>query len=112
MRELIHRYNQQGLAGLEDGHKTNPGGQKPLLTQEEQQALWQALQNPPSDGGVWTAPKVAAWIQANTGKTLCDYSALRYLYRLGFTLQRPRPRHQKAADPEEQAAFKKKFRRR
>ncbi|HEU4742466.1 MAG TPA: winged helix-turn-helix domain-containing protein [Meiothermus sp.] len=51
-------------------------------------------------------PKVVQWVK-NTAKTLADVTAWTYLRRLGFSLQTPRPRHERKATPEEQAAFKK-----
>lgn len=106
--KLILRYNAEGPEGLIDKHRYNPGGDKrALLNKEEQQALWQALQERPPDGGVWTAPKVAQWVKEHTGKTMATITAWTYLRRLGFTLQRPRPRHTRAATAEEREAFKK-----
>jgi transposase len=65
------------------------------------------LRATPDDGGLWTAPKVAAWIAERTGMTVDASTAWRAMRRLGFTLQVPRPRHRGAATAEEQAAFKK-----
>jgi len=107
--KLIRRYNAEGPQGLIDKHRYNPGGDKrALLNQEEQQALRRALQARPPDGGVWTARKVAHWVQAHTGKSMAEVTAWTYLRRLGFSLQRPRPRHTRAASKQEQEAFKKK----
>lgn len=107
--KLVVRYNKAGLAGLVDGHQDNPGGdQRAILSEEEQLALMKALEGKAPDGGLWTAPKVAAWVKENTGKTLKGTTPWRYLRRLGFTLQVPRPSHEQEATPEEQAAFKKK----
>ncbi|MER3555931.1 MAG: hypothetical protein C4331_16735 [Meiothermus sp.] len=74
----------------------NPRGSRPILNQEEQQAPW----GPAPDGGLWTAPKVTAWVYERWDKNLWGTTPLRYLHRLGFRLKRPRPRHR-------QAAFKK-----
>jgi transposase len=107
--QLVRRYNQEGPQSLRDGRYDNQSGrQRAILSPEEQQALWQALQQRPADGGLWTAAKVAHWVKAHTGKVMAEITAWTYLQRLGFSLQRPRPRHTQAASPQVEAAFKKK----
>jgi transposase len=66
-----------------------------------------ALRGEAPDGGLWTAPKVAAWIEARTGRSVHETTAWRAMRQLGFTLQVPRPRHRRAASEREQARFKK-----
>jgi transposase len=108
--KLVVRYNALGLMGLVDRHQENPGGDKrAILNEQERQELLQAMQGKAPDGGLWTAPKVAAWVKEKTNKTLKGTTPWRYLRGLGFTLQVPRPSHTQAATPEEQTAFKKKF---
>jgi transposase len=102
---LVRRYNQEGLAGLGDRRHRNPGG--PLrLTAAAQDRLHTALLGPAPDGGLWTGPKVAAWIAIETGQPAHPQLGWRYLVRLGFRPRRPRPRHSQA-DPAAQAAFPK-----
>ena len=50
---------------------------------------------------------LARWVEEHTGKTRAQVTAWTYLRRLGFTLQRPRPRHTQRATGEARAAFKK-----
>ena len=50
----------EGEAALPDKRKNN-GGRR-FLDETQQAALEAALSAPPSDGGLWTGPKVAAWI--------------------------------------------------
>jgi transposase len=64
--EIVRRYNQAGPTGLGDRRHANPGGQ-PILSPAQQQRLGDALQGPAPDGGLWTGPKVATWIEAETG---------------------------------------------
>ena len=66
-----------------------------------------ALRSPAPDGGLWTAPKVARWIEEHTGSPVHETTAWRALRRLGFSPQVPRPRHARAASEREQARFKK-----
>jgi hypothetical protein len=72
----------------------------------QQDRLAAALQEPAPDGGLWTGPKVAAWIEAETGHPGYPQLGWLYLVRLGARLKRPRPHHAKA-DPTEVAAFPK-----
>jgi transposase len=107
-RNILKKYNQHGPHSIPDKRKTRTHTpRKPLLNETQQQQLIQALQHPHPDGGLWTGPKVAAWIEAQTGrKRVLPQLGWTYLKRLGFSLQRPRPRHQQAS-AEAQAAFKK-----
>lgn len=104
--KLIGRWNAEGFAGLGDRRRANSGA-APLLDAEGLAALEAALEASPSDGGLWSGRKVAAWMSAYLGRPVSPKRGLDYLHRLGFSLQRPRPRHAKAAGPEEQETFKK-----
>lgn len=107
--DLTRRYNERGAEAVPDARGDVAPGRKPRLDAEAAQALDAALRSPPADGGLWTAPKVAAWIAARTGAAVNASTAWRVMRRLGFTLQVPRPRHRRAASAEEQAAFKKSW---
>ena len=104
--KLIDRWNADGLGGLGDRRRGNDGA-KPLLDAAGMGALAAALEAAPADGGLWSGRQVAAWMSAYLGRPVSPKRGLDYLHRLGFTLQRPRPRHAKAAGAEESAAFKK-----
>jgi transposase len=103
--EIMRRYNQGGPDALGDGRHHNPGGQ-PILSPEQQARLVAALQSPAPDGGLWTGPQVAAWIEAETGHAGYPQLGWSYLVRLGARPKRPRPQHIKA-DPAAVAAFPK-----
>lgn len=102
---VIHRYNDLGPAGLVDRRRTNPG-QPPLVPPVVDAELRVRLAEPPPDGGLWTSPKVAAWLTIRVGRPISPQRAWETLQRIGFRLQQPRPRAN-AADPVAQAAFKK-----
>ncbi len=104
---IIHRYNEAGLGGLKDRRHHNPG-LAPLLNEAEQKALYAALQQPPTAGGVWSGKKVAAWMAQQLDKPVHVQRGCEYLERLGFSLQRPRPWHRQA-DGAAQEDFKKTF---
>ena len=73
--EIVRRYNETGPDGLGDRRRGNTGA-KPLLGPEDEAALRAALAEPPSDGGLWTGPKVAAWMAARPGSAVgCGRSA-------------------------------------
>lgn len=52
--------------------------------------LDKALRSLAPDGGLWTGPKVAAWIAQKSGHEVHHSTAWRALKRLGFSLQTPR----------------------
>jgi transposase len=105
VRKLRRRYNADGEEALRDKRKTNGG--RPFLDASQQASLEKALSAPPIDGGLWTGPKVAAWISGTLQRPVSAVTGWKYLRRLGWTLQRPRPQHQASATPEAQQTFKK-----
>ena len=109
--EVARRYDEGGPDGLGDRRRGNAGA-RPLLGAEDEAALRAALAEPPADGGLWTGPKVATWMAARLGREVRPQRGWDYLKKLGYSAQRPRPRHAKAASPEEQAAYKKSWPRR
>jgi transposase len=103
--EVARRYNEGGAPALGDRRHQNPGGRF-LLTEDERRELAEALEGPAPDGGLWSGPKVASWIEEKTGTKTYPQRGWVYLKRLGYSLKSPRPRHKKA-DEEAQEAFKK-----
>ncbi len=77
IRKLVRRYNDQGAAGLADRRCDYPGA-PPLLDDLQQAYLWQALQSPPKDGGLWNSRKVA--LVDGRG----NWASCRYPARLGL----------------------------
>lgn len=106
VRTLVKRFNEDGLAGLKDRRVSN-AGREPLLDEEGMAALRVALTGPSPDGGLWSGPKVRAWISARLGKSVGKRAGWRALQRAEFSLQRPQTRHA-SADVEAQEAFKKR----
>lgn len=105
VRRIVRRWNVSGEAGITEHRRTLPGA-KPLLTAEQQHELAQALQHPPADGGLWSGPKVSAWMQAKLEREIDPRRGWDYLQRLGYSSRVPRPQHAKA-DEETQRTFKK-----
>ena len=105
IRAMVRRWNEAGSEGIKDHRRQLPGA-KPLLSAEEQAELAKALEQPPPDGGIWSGPKVAAWMQQTVGRAVDPRRGWDYLQRLGYSSRVPRPQHAKA-DEQEQHAFKK-----
>jgi len=85
IRQIAQRYRACGPAGLADGRQRSTGA-APILLEDQQRELREALQNPAPDGGVWTGPKVARWIAARTGKRVHRQRGWEYLRRLSRTV--------------------------
>ena len=105
VRTIVGRFNQAGEQAILDHRRTLPGA-RPLLSQEQQKELDQALDQPPADGGLWSGPKVAAWMAEHLGRPVDPRRGWDYLQRLGRSTRVPRPQHEQS-DEAEQAAFKK-----
>src|SRR5918912_2890334 len=104
---LAARYNACGPAALGDRRRRN-GKAASLLSKEVLAALAERVRTPPEDGGLWSGPKAAAWIAAHLG--LAKVHAQRgweALKRIGWSIQAPRPRHPRAATPEQRETLKK-----
>ena len=106
VEQLLERYNAFGPGSLGDRRRKN-GAAPTVLTPEVLARLEQRLKTPPEDGGVWTAKKVAAFMAAELGRRVAEQRGWEALRAIGWSIQRPRPQHARAASPEEQAAFKK-----
>ena len=102
-RTLLKRWNARGPDGLADGRRGN--GTDPVLTPAQQADLYAALQADPPDGGLGTGPKVARYVRDRLGVAVVPQTGWRWLVRLGFSLRVPRPRHPKAATPEQQQVW-------
>ncbi len=107
IRCIVRRYNQEGPQALGDRRHHNLGGSF-ILSVEQQAQLQRALDELPADGGLWSGPKVARWIYAQTGRKVAPQRGWEYLKRLNYSQRVLRPRHAKA-DPAAQEAFKKTF---
>lgn len=109
------QYNAEGPDGLRD-RRADARGRPGLLSQlsaAQRQWLEQSLDDgaAPAEvgGGLWNGPKVARWMELAVNRerhSLDDKQGWRVLRQLGFSRQRPRPRHPDA-DPEAQEAWKK-----
>lgn len=108
MTKLARRYNLKGPEAVPN-QRGESIGRKARLSKQVALELDKALQGVAPDGGLWTAPKVVRWIKERTGEEVNKTTAWRWMLKLGFSLQVPRPRHRKKASPEQQEAFKKNW---
>lgn len=109
------QYNAAGPSGLRD-RRADARGRPGLLSRlnpAQRERLEQSLEDgeapPEVGGGLWHGPKVARWLELALGRergSLDDKQGWRALRQLGFSRQRPRPRHPDA-DPQAQEAWKK-----
>src|ERR687883_599985 len=106
LRDWVHRYNADGLAGLRDRRRPGP---RPRLTpgqEAELAAVVERAPDPDRDGVVrWRRIDLKALIKARYDVELHERSVGKVLRRLGFTRLSVRPRHPKA-DEAAQAAFR------
>jgi len=108
-RTLVNRYNKEGAEGLSDKRKNNQG-KTAFLTKKQQTELKKLLTDKrPPDGGLWTGPKVADWIEKKAKKHITAVGAWKWIRKSGFTLQVPRPKNIKSADEKETKKFKKNW---
>jgi transposase len=105
VRTLVQRDHQRGPTALSDARHEHPGGQF-LLSPAQQEQLQKALEQDPPDGGLWSGPKVAQWMEQHTGHPVHAQRGWEYVRRLGLRPRVLRPRHVKS-NPLEQEALKK-----
>jgi len=68
VERLLARYNAEGLEALGDLRRRN-GTSPSVLKPDLLDKLKHRLREPPPDGGLWTSPKVAAWMACELGLT-------------------------------------------
>ena len=107
VRAVIRRWNAEGPDGRADRRAARNGG-RPKLTAGPRAGLDDALQRPPSDGGLWTGPKVAAAVRGRRAVVVGKQTGWGWLRGPGFSLRVPRPESPKAATEGEQRAWKRR----
>ena len=107
LRDWVHRYNDEGVAGLSD---RPPPGAKPRLTPEQDAEVARLVREGPvlAVHGVvrWRRVDLSRAIQMRFGVHLAERSVGTLLRRLGFRRVSARPRHP-GHDPAAQTAHKK-----
>ena len=109
VERLLARYNAHGPQALGDLRRCN-GKSPSVLKPDLLDKLQDRLREPPSDGGLWTSPKVAAWMASELGLTrVAPQRGWEALKAISWSVQKPRPRHPASATPEQREAFKKSW---
>jgi transposase len=105
LRDWVHRYNADGLAGLSDRHG---GGAPSRLSPEQEAEVADWIRRGPDvavDGVVrWRCVDIQARLAREWGVALHERSVGKLLHRLRFARVSTRPRHPKA-DVVAQASF-------
>lgn len=107
LRDWVHRYNVEGLAGLEN---RKPSGRPAKLKEEQEQALIALVEAGPVAG----VDKVVRWRRIDLRDKLAEQFDVtvhertvgKHLAKLGYRRLSVRP-HNPKADPQAQAVFKK-----
>lgn len=107
LRDWVHRYNEEGIAGLTNRRSAGP---KPLLNPEQRAELAQMVREGPNHGvdGVvrWRRIDLKRRIEDRFGVVMHERTVGKQLAALGFRRLSVRPQHPKS-DPAAQEAFKK-----
>jgi transposase len=86
VEELAARYNAHGPEALGDRRRRN-GRAASLLTEDVLAALAERVRTPPDDGGLWSGPKVAAWMARRLGlERVHPQRGWEALKRIGWSL--------------------------
>lgn len=96
----LQKYEKEGVSGLLEGHR--PG--RPCgLSEKQKIRLTDIIDSGPTAydflGGVWTSPMIARVIEDEFNLTYHPGHVRKILYRLGFSVQRPKRKLAKA-DPD------------
>jgi len=107
LRDWVHRYNAEGLAGLTN-HRGGARPRRLAAAQMDELVAWlEAGPDPVMDGVVrWRRQDLRRRIAERFGVELHERTVGKYLAALGYRRLSVRPRHPKT-DPEAQEAFKK-----
>lgn len=107
LRDWVHRYNEEGLAGLID--RPLPG-RTPMLDAEQMRELATIVEagpDPEADGVVrWRRIDLCDVVERRFGVCVAERTMSSILHRLGFAKLSARPRHPRS-DPEAQELYKK-----
>lgn len=111
-KRIVKKYNDSKAEGIKNNRKTthqHRRGKLPLLNEQQLQKLLKELQERPSDGGIWTGPKVARWMEKETkNQKIANQRGWDYLKKCKYSWQKPRPKH-RLGDEKSQQEFKEKL---
>ena len=104
----LRRFQERGINAKDALKQT---GRPAFLTIRQRRELVKQLEfGPPQNRtGLWSTKEVKEHIRKKYGVTYTNVHVWELLKALGFSLQRPRPRHRKTPDAQEIDRFKKKL---
>lgn len=106
----LHRFEQRGLNGAEA--RKQPGRPSHLKKKQLLQLRADLLKGPQACGyseQLWSRRLVQVHVSKKFKLSYTEQHMRRLLHKLGFTCQKPRQRHYKAAPKRSQEHFKKRF---
>ncbi len=109
VHSIIHRFNERGI-DAKDSIKQQ--GRPAFLTMRQRKNLVKQLEKRGPHGnqeGLWTTKEVRDHIRKKYRVNYTSVHVWELLQALGFSMQRPRPRHYKRPGEEEIDRFKKKL---
>ena len=109
VHDILHRFCNKGMTA-KDAIKQN--GRTSFLTLRQRKGLIRYLERrgpPGNSGGLWTTKEVREYIRRKYKVKYSHVHVWELLRALGFSIQKPRPRHYKHPDDAEIDKFKKKL---
>ena len=108
VHSILQRFQQKGIKSKDAIKQT---GRPAFLTLEQRKNLIRHLQRGPAKNpsGLWTTKEVQEFIKQKYNVKYTNVHIWELLKALGFSLQKPRPRHRKQPDAQELERFKKKL---
>ena len=109
VHDILHRFCNKGITG-KDAVRQN--GRPSFLSLRQRKSLIRYLEGRgPSGnrGGLWTTKEVKEYIRKRYGVKYTSVHVWELLQALGFSMQKPRPRHYKHPNEEDINKFKKKL---
>lgn len=108
VHETLRRFVERGI-GAKDSIKQK--GRPPKLTEEQRQKLVERLERGPpyNRSGLWTTKEVHELIRREFGVEYAHSHVWELLKAVGFSIQRPRPKHYKTPSKKDIERFKKRL---
>jgi len=105
---MLRRFQERGTGGKDAIKQT---GRPAFLTLKQRKELVKQIEKGPPGNktSLWSTKEVKEYVKEKYGVEYTNVHIWELLKALGFTLQRPRPRHRKAPDAQETERFKKKL---
>lgn len=104
VHSILRRFQERGINGKDAIKQT---GRPPFLTLKQRKEIVRQLEKGPPKNrtGLWSTKEVQEFIKQKYGVKYTNVHVWELLRALGFTVQKPRPRHRKAPDAEEVERF-------